>query len=445
MGIEKGGATMFKDRLKSNRERLGLTQFELAERIHFSRSAVAKWEQGRGIPAKETLTVLCEVFGISESELYEFDDAGKAVEAVQRMSHRKTWVILALTAFSLAAAGVAVWAVLLRNAPTPERLVISKTSDGIDKAKLERAALPDLPMPALDEASSQYLIEQTSRDVWKTGHIGAEAFVQYRLEVLSYLQNNPYISSLSAVIEHPEEGWRNEETGMATFSQNTFLLPISLTDFPAENNITISYVSGLNPSREAFSSVPYHTITLIYFPEDVCLYSVDGEQLIGNFILRLRDYGQRQGYETYREYHSKNGEACTVSFTAGKQFLCNEWYSIERISITNENINEYAAIGVMGGYLSVQSTEPYSPYYRFLGNVDYHYFVNGERKDGTSSLNLNNQWPFFSTTIVLGSKEVKITIDSYSIKGGYFYVLKRKDGAPDPYPDRIAYDDSGLA
>lgn len=116
---------MFKDRLKSNREWLGLTQFELAERIHFSRSAVAKWEQGRGIPAKETLTVLCEVFGISESELYEFDDAGKAMEAVERMSHRKTWVILALTAFSLAAAGVAMWAVLLRNEPTPERFVFS--------------------------------------------------------------------------------------------------------------------------------------------------------------------------------------------------------------------------------------------------------------------------------------------------------------------------------
>lgn len=79
------------------------------------------------------------------------------------------------------------------------------------------------------------------------------------------------------------------------------------------------------------------------------------------------------------------------------------WRSI----ITEDNIDKYAAIGVLEGYLSVQSTMPYSSYYCFYGNVKYHYFPNGEKKEGISSLNLNNQWPFFSTSIAVGGEEIK--------------------------------------
>ena len=47
---------MFKDELKRLRLENNLTQEELAEKLYVSRSAVAKWDQGRDIPREDTLT-----------------------------------------------------------------------------------------------------------------------------------------------------------------------------------------------------------------------------------------------------------------------------------------------------------------------------------------------------------------------------------------------------
>lgn len=60
---------MFKDKLKELRLKEKLTQAELAEKIYVSRSAVAKWEQGRGLPTVESLEALSKYFNVSEDEL----------------------------------------------------------------------------------------------------------------------------------------------------------------------------------------------------------------------------------------------------------------------------------------------------------------------------------------------------------------------------------------
>lgn len=39
-----------KDLLKLNREKMGLTQEQLAEKIYVSRQAVSKWERGESLP-----------------------------------------------------------------------------------------------------------------------------------------------------------------------------------------------------------------------------------------------------------------------------------------------------------------------------------------------------------------------------------------------------------
>lgn len=71
---------MFKSKLKENRLRLGLTQKQLAERIFVSREAVSKWEQGRGLPEKESLQRLAELFGVAEGALLTEDDLHEAVD-----------------------------------------------------------------------------------------------------------------------------------------------------------------------------------------------------------------------------------------------------------------------------------------------------------------------------------------------------------------------------
>ena len=60
---------MFKEKLKLLREEHHLSQVELANKIYVSRSAVAKWEQGRGMPSKASLQELCKLFNLTEEEL----------------------------------------------------------------------------------------------------------------------------------------------------------------------------------------------------------------------------------------------------------------------------------------------------------------------------------------------------------------------------------------
>lgn len=60
----------FSLRLKQLRSEKGVSQRELAEQIHVSRSAVAKWENGLGLPGEDSAPGwLAEYFGLSEEEL----------------------------------------------------------------------------------------------------------------------------------------------------------------------------------------------------------------------------------------------------------------------------------------------------------------------------------------------------------------------------------------
>ena len=65
---------MFKDRLKELRISKGLTQEELAEKIHVSRSAICKWEMGNGIPSDPNIEGLCEFFNVEEEWLLDRED-----------------------------------------------------------------------------------------------------------------------------------------------------------------------------------------------------------------------------------------------------------------------------------------------------------------------------------------------------------------------------------
>lgn len=59
----------FSERLRALRQEKGLSQAALAQTIHISRSAVAKWENGLGLPGEESLILLADYFGITAEEL----------------------------------------------------------------------------------------------------------------------------------------------------------------------------------------------------------------------------------------------------------------------------------------------------------------------------------------------------------------------------------------
>ena len=59
----------FHETLQELRKQKGLTQEELAERLYVSRTAVSKWESGRGFPNIESLKAISKCFAVSLDEL----------------------------------------------------------------------------------------------------------------------------------------------------------------------------------------------------------------------------------------------------------------------------------------------------------------------------------------------------------------------------------------
>lgn len=59
----------FNERLQELRKQKGLTQEELAAALYVSRTAVSKWESGRGYPNIDSLKAIAAVFSVSVDEL----------------------------------------------------------------------------------------------------------------------------------------------------------------------------------------------------------------------------------------------------------------------------------------------------------------------------------------------------------------------------------------
>ena len=59
----------FKEKLQELRKQKGLTQEELGEKLFVSRTAISKWESGRGYPNIESLKCIARFFEISVDDL----------------------------------------------------------------------------------------------------------------------------------------------------------------------------------------------------------------------------------------------------------------------------------------------------------------------------------------------------------------------------------------
>lgn len=74
----------FHEKLQQLRKQSNLTQEQLAEKLFVSRTAVSKWESGRGSPNLESLKCLSKLFGISIDELLSNDELLELAERDKR-------------------------------------------------------------------------------------------------------------------------------------------------------------------------------------------------------------------------------------------------------------------------------------------------------------------------------------------------------------------------
>ena len=59
--------------LKANRERLGLSQEDVAHAIYVSRQTMSSWENGKTYPDVQSLLLLSDLFGVSIDDLVKGD------------------------------------------------------------------------------------------------------------------------------------------------------------------------------------------------------------------------------------------------------------------------------------------------------------------------------------------------------------------------------------
>ena len=64
----------FNQKLQELRKQKGLTQEELAEKLYVSRTAISKWESGRGYPNIESLRAIAKFFSVTLDELLSSDE-----------------------------------------------------------------------------------------------------------------------------------------------------------------------------------------------------------------------------------------------------------------------------------------------------------------------------------------------------------------------------------
>ena len=64
-----GPSVEFYEKLQELRKNHGLTQEELAEALYVSRTAVSKWESGRGYPSIDSLKEISKFFSVTIDDL----------------------------------------------------------------------------------------------------------------------------------------------------------------------------------------------------------------------------------------------------------------------------------------------------------------------------------------------------------------------------------------
>ena len=69
----------FKTNLKNYRVDNGYTQELLAKLLNVSRSTVAKWENGLGLPTEESINDICKIFSITRDKLFETENTNELI------------------------------------------------------------------------------------------------------------------------------------------------------------------------------------------------------------------------------------------------------------------------------------------------------------------------------------------------------------------------------
>lgn len=94
---DRGLPMEFNEKLQQLRKKSGLTQEQLAKQLYVSRTAISKWESGKGYPNIESLKCLSKFFSVSIDELLSNDELITLAECENRSNLKKIYRLISST------------------------------------------------------------------------------------------------------------------------------------------------------------------------------------------------------------------------------------------------------------------------------------------------------------------------------------------------------------
>lgn len=292
---------MFKDKLKELREQKGISQYELADKIFVSRSTIAKWENGLGMPGKASMESLCEFFQITKEELLKEDDPEIIINNVQKRSKKIIIILLIalipLLLYSLAFT-IAYCAEMYEDTITPQdgKYYSEKFLKKFDLEGLDMIASTDIQL-----FQNTFSADIESYEVF-------DDYVTYVYNRLHYSTTISYLSNDSKIYDSKNKG------------SDIFLIPSTCLsdhiDEIDENGRPIKYEFYFfndNTKRDDKDYINFNYLELSY------------------------------SNNNFRMYLDKS-EIKDDSYT--KAYLVNEYFDINKINLTNENIEKYLKFNV---------------------------------------------------------------------------------------------------
>lgn len=322
---------MFKDKLKELREQKELSQYELADKLFVSRSTIAKWENGLGMPGKASMESLCEFFNVSKEELLKEDDPEIIINNIQKKSKKWfLWFLLLLVVFI---------PVLIYSGAFTVAYCIEMYNDTItpqDGKYYSEKYLKKFDLEGLDMiASTDIQLFQNSFYADIESYEVFDDYVTYVYNRLQYSTTISYLSNDSKIYNPTNKG------------SDIFLIPSTCLsdhiDEIDENGRPIKYEFYFfndNTKRDDKDYVNFNYLELSYSNNSFQMYLDKSE---------IKD----------------------DSYT--KAYLVNEYFEINKINLTNENIEKYLSFNVNYDPQRINKASyiTFKPYGRFiLGSME---------------------------------------------------------------------------
>ncbi|MBE6130598.1 MAG: helix-turn-helix transcriptional regulator [Erysipelotrichaceae bacterium] len=278
---------MFKYKLKELREKAGLSQQALADKLFVSRSAVAKWENGNGIPSDVNLEAIYELFNVTYDDLFGEEIINEYREVTKsKFNYKKllvvTIIISSIIIFSIIGLLV-IQKIKYQNDYEQHKQIMREAADFNEPVssfgEVPEVYLDVINKKILDNSSNVFLDSKYIYTVNDTSNndIVEIAKYDYKFNVIKkfeYFVYNGYNSSIGQIITTSDEGILivcNRDTYFGEYYQYRGYSKITKYDNNYQFEWEYTFTNGENSISDVYEYNNNFYVFSIYseFSEDV--------------------------------------------------------------------------------------------------------------------------------------------------------------------------------